>query len=793
MHDTSGCRAAGAPTRGAPRRKAMLRVLLLSVFPVVGASAAVIATVPAAQAQTYRFNAIRVEGNQHIESGTIVSTLNLPRGKPVSAAELNDAYQRLAARGLFEKIVLTPEGSTLVVKVREYPTIDRIAFEGNHRFKDKQLATLIKSVAHRVYSPAQAEADAATIAQFYRVKGRYAAIVTPKVIKRPDNSLDLVFEIQEGKTTEVQRITIIGNHHFSNRRLRQVLATKQAGLLHQLIQSDTYEKERIAEDRDKLTKFYQRRGFIDFQINNVTSEFERNRSGFFLTFTVHEGLQYRFGKISMASDVPGLSIAPYERALRIHEGRLYSPLPVNESIERIENLLAQNGVNFVQVDPVVTRDRAQQTLNIVFTLKRAPRVFVQRIDIEGNTTTLDRVIRREFRTAEGDPFNPRKIQAAAARLRKLGYFSSVEVNTKPGSEPDEVIVDVNVKEKPTGSLTFGLSYGVASGVGAAINFSESNFLGRGQYFGIQLNTGVDNAATSLQFSEPHLLGRNVEFGFQAFYSRQNYNNTYFNSSSLGVQPSLTFPVSDNGRLQLRYRIARDKMTNVDSGAAVKSAVLLSEVGSKSTSSLGYEYTYDSRRTGLDPDDGVKLSFSQDFAGLGGNNRYIKTGAELGGQTRVMQDEVTLRASLEGGLLSMLGGQSSRAVDRYYNSGQIRGFRPWGIGPRELSATNQDALGGNKYVALHLEADFPLGLPTEYNISGGVFWDMGSVWGLNASERALLNASSQDTANFHLRSAIGFSIFWKTPIGPLRFNFSKAIKKEPYDRVQNFDLSISTQF
>ncbi|GHE01346.1 outer membrane protein assembly factor BamA [Allgaiera indica] len=760
---------------------------------ILGTGAALVASAPAAQAQSYRFTSIKVEGNQHIESGTIVSILHLQRGKALSAADLNDAYQRLAQKHLFESIVLTPRGNTLVVKVTEYPTIDKIAFEGNERYKDKELSKLIKSTAHRVYSPAQAEADAATIAKFYYARGRYAAIVTPKIIKRPDNAVDLVFEIREGKTTEVQRISIIGNQHFTNRRLRQVLATKQAGLLHQFIQSDTYLHERIAEDRQKLTEFYQRRGFIDFEILDVASEFERNRSGFFLTFTVHEGLPYTFGKITMASDVPGLSAKPYEKALRIRAGSTYSPLVMKDNIRRIENILAEQGVTFVTVDPVITRDRANQKLNIVFTLKKSPRVFVQRIDIQGNTTTLDRVIRRQFHTAEGDPFNPRKIQAAADRLRKLGYFSDVEVSTKPGSGPDEVIVDVNVKEKPTGSLTFGLSYGVSSGVGAVVNFAESNFLGRGQAVNFQINTGVNNASSVVSFVEPYLLGRDVQFGFNAFYSRQNYYNTYFDSSSYGVQPSLTFPVSNNGKLTLNYRFASDSMSNVDSGAAVPSAVLQSEVGSRTTSSLGYEYSFDSRRTGLDPNDGIMMSFGQDFAGAGGANRYIKTSAKLAGQTRIFDDEVTLRATLKGGLLSMLSGQSSRAVDRYNNNGEIRGFRPWGIGPRDLNATNQDALGGNKFAVLRLEADFPLGLPAEYGISGGVFWDMGSVWGLNSSELALMTASSQDTAKFHLRSAIGLSIFWKTPIGPLRFNFSHAIKKESYDRVQNFDLTISSQF
>ncbi|WP_233192695.1 outer membrane protein assembly factor BamA [Acidimangrovimonas sediminis] len=765
----------------------------MSLFLATTSGSAILVSAPAAMAQAYRFTSVKVEGNQNIETGTILSYLKLKRGQTVSAADLNDAYQRIAGTGLFQNVTLTPSGSTLIIKVTEYPTIGQIAFQGNSRFKDDELKKIIKSVAHRVYSPTQAESDAATLGEFYRAKGRYAAIVTPRVIKRPDNRVDLVFEIQEGKTTEVQRLSFVGNRSFSDRRLRQVLATKQAGILHQFIQSDSYLRERISEDRQKLTQFYQRRGFIDFQILDVASELKGNRSGFFLTFTVQEGQQYKFGNISVSSNVEGLDAAPYRKLVEAQQGKLYSPVPIKDTIEKIENQIAQQGINFISVDPKVTRHNADGTLDVNFTLVKRARVFVQRIDIEGNTTTLDRVIRRQFHTAEGDPFDPRRIQAAADRVRALDYFSDVQVTTKPGSSPDKVIVDVNVKEKPTGSLTFGVSYNIDSGIGAAISFGESNFLGRGQKLNFTLNTGVDNASSSISFTEPFLLGRNVAFGFDAFYTRQSYDNTYYDSRSVGLQPSLTFPISNNGRLELRYRVSSDRMNNIDSDATTASSVLKSEEGTKTSSSLGYTYSFDSRRTGLDPNDGVVFKFGQDFAGFGGDTKYIKTSAMTGAQTRIWNDEVTLRATLEGGVLSMLDEQSSRAVDRYSGASKIRGFKAWGIGPRDLSASNQDALGGNKYVSLRLESEFPIGLPEEYGITGGLFWDFGSVWGLNSSEYNMLDAASQDTAKFHLRSAVGFSIFWTTPIGPLRFNFSKAIKKESYDQPRSFDLTISTKF
>ncbi|SHI44830.1 Beta-barrel assembly machine subunit BamA [Palleronia salina] len=741
-----------------------------------------------ARAQSFQFNDIRVEGNERVDPNSIVSLLDLPRGQTVSAGELNAAYQRLQNAGLFETVEIAPSGSTLVVRVNEWPTIRRINIEGNSRLDDEELTALIESTPRRVYAPNVAESDAAAIADAYQQSGRLAATVTPRIIRRGDNQVDLVFEVAEGRVTEIERLSFVGNRDFSDRRLRRVLATKQAGLLRAIIGRDTFVADRIAFDRQLLTDFYQSRGYADFRILSVTNELARDRGAFFITFNVEEGPSFDFGSVTASSEIPGLNAAEYLAVSQIDPGQTYSPQAVDNAVTRMERLAIRNGLNFVRATPQITRDPRNLRLNVNFVLERGPRIFVERIDIEGNATTLDRVIRREFTMVEGDPFNPREIRAAAERIRALGYFSNADVEARDGTGPGQVIIDVDVEEQPTGSLSLGGAYSTDSGIGLNVGYQESNFLGRGQTLSFNISTGTDATSSNLTFVEPYFLGRDLAARFSVFYDTSDFDEAEYNTRVVGFSPALTFPVSERGRLQLSYRLAKESILDVDANS---SPIIQREEGAAYTSSIGYTYTYDTRRTGLDPNTGVLLRFGQELAGLGGDSEYIKTTASGTAQTRVWNEEVTLRATLEGGAINALNGDTTRITDRFFlNTRQMRGFERLGLGPRDTNAPNEDALGGNIYAVARLEADFPLGLPEEYGISGGVFFDAGSVWSLD--DTAGFGGNAVDDG-FSLRTAVGVSVFWTTPLGPLRFNFAKALSKEPYDRTQVFNISVSTSF
>ncbi len=743
----------------------------------------------AALAQSYTFSSIQVSGLERIETATVLKLAGIGRGSAVTAGELNDAYQRIQGSGLFESVEIVPQGGSLLIRVREYPTINIINFEGNKILKDEELATLVSSQSRHVYSPATAEADAQRIADTYAARGRLAASVNPKLIRLDGNRVDIAFEIAEGSVTEVERLSFTGNQAYSDARLRQVLESKQAGIFRRLIQSDSFVPERVEFDKQLLTDFYRSRGYIDFQILGVANEFSRERDAFFMTFNLYEGQSYAFANITTVSEVAGVDAAEFEREVRVKPGATYSPTDIDTTISRMEALALNKGLTFVQIDPRITRNDRDLTVDLTLALVRGPRVFIERIDIEGNTTTLDEVVRRQFRTVEGDPFNAREIRNAAERIRALGFFSNTDVNTRPGSAADQVVVDVNVTEQPTGSLSFGATYGVSSGLGGNISLSESNFLGRGQYVALNFSTASSSADTLITFIEPMLLGRDLKFKFNAFQKVSENDYANYSTDRTGLSVGLDFPLSRASRLEVRYAASRDELYDVSTDS---SPILQNEetAGALISSGLGYTFNYDTRLTGLNPKSSVQLRFGQDFMGLGGDVQAIRTSAMLSAQTKVFREAVTLRAELEGGAVSMLGGQTSTVLDRFSGNGKVRGFEPNGYGPRDLGATNQDALGGNVYAALRLEAQFPLGLPEEYGILGGVFLDVGSVWGLDDGSAALDLGGSDD---MHLRSAIGVSLFWKTVIGPLRFNFSKALLKEDYDVEQNFDFTISTTF
>lgn len=776
-----------------PRFFGQCKTLASTVLTVSFCAALTIAWVAPAtpvRAQQVTLNSISIDGNVRIGDAAILTRAGIARGQTVSAAQLNEAYQRLIDSGLFETVTFDPRGNGLQITVVELPTINRISFEGNNRLDDEALAAAINSNERRVFNPAQVERDADLIATAYANEGRLAARVSPTIIRRSDNRVDLVFEIFEGDNIEIERLSFIGNREYSDRRLRRVLETKQAGFFRAVVRSDLLVEDRIEFDRQLLRDFYLSRGYIDFRVNSVNAELTEERDGYFLVFNVQEGQRFRFGEINVTSNVPGADSDVYRDIVKIKPGVVYSPTLLENDIARMERQALRDGVDFLRVEPRVTRDDRNLELDIEYVLTRGPRVFVERIDVEGNTTTLDQVVRRQFNSVEGDPFNPREIREAAERIRALGYFETAEVNAREGSTPDQVVVDVDVVEAPTGSFSFGASFSNNDGLGFAIRFAEQNFLGRGQRLSLSVATAEESRRYGITFEEPAFLGRDLTFGLRFDIAETDSSFTTYDTDRFIFQPSLTFPVGENSTLQLRYTAEQSEMTARET--PVNGVVIGNEiaVGEQSSSAIGYQLTYDTRIGGLDPNSGYLLQFSQDFAGVGGDAQYIKTVARAIGETRVWNEEVTLRASLEGGALSWSGG-TNRAVDRFLNNTNIiRGFEPGGIGPRDLSVSGEDPLGGNLYVAARFEAEFPLGLPEEYGITGGVFYDVGNFWDLSDVNTAGGTIVGEGGS---FRHVIGFAILWNTPVGPLRFNFTDAIRKEEFDRDQTFELTLSTSF
>ena len=752
-----------------------------------------------AQAQSFQISNVIVEGNRRIETATIQSFSGIEAGNFLSAGDVNDAVQRVRNSELFESVSASFVGSALKIEVVEFPTVNAIAFEGNQVLSQVELTNLVNTLPRRVYSVSQVSDDTDSIAAAYADRGHISASVEPRIIRRSANRVDVIIEIIEGGVVEIERISFVGNRQFSDGRLRRVLRTKQAGLLRLIIQRDTLVEDRIEFDKKVLTDFYNSRGFIDFQTLSVNSELSKTRDSFFITFHVQEGQQYKFGKTSTLTTLPNVDTTKFDDAITVKTGKFYTPDIVENTIVRMERQALNLGLDFVRVEPRVSRNDSDLTLDIDFILSRGPRVFVERINISGNTTTLDRVIRRQFKIVEGDALNPREIRASAERIRALGFFSTSDVSTQEGSASNQRVVDVSVSEKPTGSLSFGANYNSANGIGLLASFREANFRGRGQATNASINTTASTKNLSFSFEEPAALGRDVSLRLGLKYGRTNGNNARYDTENSDTFSALGFPLSNVETLELKVFSEAELLSNVTTNSnIIKNEAL---AGRRSNFGLGYGYSFDNRRTGLNPKAGTFLKFSQDFA-LDRSNSFVRTNLKLGGETYVRNEDVKLTGIFDFGAFLSGNGSSNRVTDRYFlGANMFRGFAAGGLGPREVnypgSTPTNDALGGNFYAVARFETKFPLGLPEEYGLDFGAFFDVGSVWGLNTNSLNTAVLASTPTqvlySNFNVRAVAGVSIFWTTPIGPLRFNWTDALKKASEDVEQTFDLTVSTSF
>ena len=744
----------------------------------------------AVSANTFRLNSIAVNGNNRISNAAIVNYSRLILNKQVSSGDLSTAYEKILNTGLFKDVSFKQVDRNLIITVEEYPTINEISFEGNKKFTDEKLSSYIETRSRYVFSPKTLEADVAELQNVYRNSGRLSARINPKVIKLSDNRVDLIFEIYEGSIVEIEKINFVGNRNFSDRRLRRVLSSKQAGLFRKIISRDNLINEKISLDKKLLADFYKNRGFANFQINDVSSELSEEKDGFFITYNITEGPQFSIGKIKLNSNLKEIVPSTFSKFIDLNSGEIYSPDAIRKNVTNLEEKLQAIGFEFIRVRPIITPNMTNLAMDVELFFEKGQRLFVERIDISGNTATLDRVVRRQFFILEGDPFNQRKIKAAENRIRALGLFSDVSVKVLPGSEDTQVVIDVEVVEQPTGSLTFGAGYSNETGLGGIIEYGERNFLGRGQSLSFAIKTGRDDQLYELSFYEPMFLRNDLGFGLELSVKDTNQQNASYDTKNLEFQPYITFPLGENSKIRIEYSVAQTDLSNpVNVGSIITNEVNEGEITS---SSLGFVLSHDTRPLKGSVEDGVIYRVGQQFLGLGGDKTGLKTTIKAVVQKNTFKDDLKLSAEFEGGILTFTKGDS-RVVDRFFlSSRKMRGFEPGGVGPREClngvcGVSKNDALGGENFAVARFEAEFPLGLPDEYGLTGGLFYDVGNLWSLTKTNNDVLY---EDGA---WRQAVGASIFWRTPIGPLRFNFSDVLSKELYDRDESFDLTISTRF
>jgi outer membrane protein insertion porin family len=795
-----------------------------------------------AYAQTLTVNSIIIQGNQRVESDTIRSYFRPGPNGRLDAFQIDEGVKALYNTGLFRDVRPSIQGGRLIITVVENPVINRIVFEGNKKVKDEQLKSEIQSKERGTLSRPVVQADVARLVEVYRRSGRFDIRIEPKIIELPNNRVDLVFEINEGGKTGVKLIQFIGNQAYSSYRLKDVIKTSETGLLAFLQTGDIYDPDRIEADRELLRRFYLKHGFIDVRVVSAIGEYDPARRGFVVTFAIEEGEQYRFGSVDVQSTIRTLNPWLLRSKLRAFPGDVYNAEAVEKTVEEMTIEAAKQGFAFATVRPRAARDNQTRTVNIVFMVDEGQRVYIERINIHGNTRTRDYVIRREFDIAEGDAYNRALVNRAERRLKNLNYFKTVRITPEPGSAPDRVILNVDVEEQSTGEFQVSGGYSTSDGWLAEVSVAERNLLGRGLFAKAAVQYGQYARGASISFVDPYFLGYRVAFGVDIFGKIQ-YPTNYisYSTTTYGFSTRLGFSLREDLALQVRYSLSHQQVSlpqylndcilspaaPINGGTGVLPGDPCHLNGEASlgvrrdlanggvlTSAIGYSLTYSTLDNNRHPTAGVLTELRQDFAGVGGDVRFIRTAGDAWGYREVVSD-VVAALHVQGGYVTGWGcGRNNngsllfsppeclRMLDQFQmGPNLVRGFAPAGIGPRDLTSfaftSTGDALGGSMYWGASLEVQTPLYfLPKDAGIKIAAFADAGSLWNYSgptgwAATGEVISGSfcaappcPLDNA-MHIRSSVGVGLLWDSPFGPLRFDYSFPLTQEPYDRTQRF--------
>jgi outer membrane protein insertion porin family len=759
-------------------RGGVLAALMMFAAPAVATLGVAFVSSPAA-AQTV--STIEVQGNKRVEIETIRSYFKGGEGGRLDQGQIDDGLKALIETGLFQDVQIKRAGNRLVVVVVENPVIGRVAFEGNKKVKDEQLAAEVQSKARGTLSRPMVQSDAQRIAEIYRHAGRYDVTVTPEIIEQPNNRVDLIFTITEGAKTNVKSVEFIGNSAYSSYRLKDVIKTHESNLLSFISGSDVYDSDKVEADRDLIRRFYLKHGYADVQVVAALTEYDPARKGFLVTFKIEEGLPYRVASVTYQSSIATFDGNTLSSFSRVSVGSTYDAEALEKSVEEMQIECSRRGYAFAVVRPRGDRDFETHTVSIVFTIDEGPRTYIERINVRGNTRTRDYVIRREFDISEGDAYNRALVDRAERRLKNLDFFKTVKISTEPGSSSDRVILNVDLEEKSTGDFSVSGGYSTVDGPLAEVSISERNFLGRGLYAKASVTYGEFARGVSLSFVEPYLLDYRVALGLDVFY-REQLANLYisYGTNTIGFSPRLGFQLREDLSLQLRYSIYQQSITlpttlndcnnispanakgmpfnptpnfiiqelggvdptgNAQAGfapgcladgqASLPVREQLSK-GSETISMVGYSLDYNTLDNNKSPTDGLLINFKQDFAGVGGDASYLKSTIDAKYYAPLIGDAVLLLRG-QAGSLNSVGGYQLQVLDNFQmGPNLVRGFAPNGIGPRDLTffpfTGTGDALGGTKYWGASVEIQVPFWfLPKDIGLKGAIHADAGSLW------------------------------------------------------------------
>ena len=746
---------------------------------------------PAQPAQPARvIQHITVSGTQRVEAGTVLTYVNIREGDNYDPATVDQALKALFGTGLFSDVKINFNNGTLAIRVVENPIVNQVVFEGNDKVSTKDLTKEVQIKPRGTFTRARVQADIQRIIELYRRNGKFAARVDPQIIQRPQNRIDLIFSITEGPTTGIARINFIGNKIYDDNTLKGQIATEESAWYKILASNDNYDPDRLAFDREQLRRFYVNHGYADFTVVSAVAQLAQDRKNFYVTFTINEGPRYKFGKITINSQIKELAPSSLRPTIPIVSGDIYNAETVQKSIDALTNAAGTKGYAFAEIHPRIARNRDTKTIDLIFDIAQGPRVYIGKINIAGNTRTLDKVIRREFRLVEGDAFNRVLVDRSRTRIRALGFFKEVDVKNTSGSAPDRTDITVAVTEQSTGQLQLGLGYSSASQLTGEFSYTEQNLFGRAQYLKTSVSVSQISKLYQFSFTEPYFLDRPLAAGFDIYKAQTDYRQATYSSDTSGLTLRLGFPISEFSSVGLRYTY---QITQIFPFSNAPLEIRLA-AGNTYGSIFGFTYGYSTLDDVRKPTTGVTFSFSQDFAGFGGNLRFIKTQAEFAGYRPAFDGAIIHSLALHSGIIQSYDGTPIPINQRFFEGGDsFRGFAIAGIGPRDLDAPlNTGAIGGNVFAIGTYSARLPSLLPESYGISIAAFTDFGTLGRVDNVIRSCTQISCVKD-NFAFRASAGLSFGWRSPFGPLQIDVGVPFVKTKYDRPQLLHFSAGTGF
>lgn len=733
----------------------------------------------------HKINHIQYKGNNRIPDETIFAYLDVNKGDSIDQDKLDQATKSLFKTGFFSDVAMTVSGSELTVQVQENPMINKVYFDGNHKIDDDDLLPEVNLKSRAIFSNSKVQEDVNKLIKLYQKSGRYSVKIQPKLIHLDQNRVNLIYEIYEGAEAVIQNIIFDGNNSYSHSDLAEVIMSKEYKWYRFFSNAATYDYDKMRYDAELLRKFYMNHGFANFRVISRVAELSPTKESFIMTFVIDEGDVYTYQDFNLDCALKKIDTNDLQKIIELKVGAEFNQGDIEETVEALTDYLGNYGYPFVEITPIIHRHDSTKTVSITFKVKEEYKAYVNKITIKNNSRTLDKVIRREFKIAEGDPYNISKIQRSKQKIEDLAFFQKVDFKNVKTEDPDKIDIEVEVEEASTGGLNLLGGYNTSSGALGSVTLTEQNFLGKGQEVSLGTSFSKKDKEFNFSFTEPKFLDKDLSAGFDLFHSSHNsQKESSFSSKKAGFILRTGYGLTEYLSHGISYGYKKEKVYNVPTNA---SRYVKQQEGRYGISAISHSLVYDKRDSATDPKQGYLMRFDQELAGVGGNTKYFANAVSGAHYTPFFKKAATLVFKAEAGAKRGLKKQKLRLADRYFvGADQLRGFRDAGIGPRDTLSLEHEALGGKKFVTSTVEFVFPVGLPRELDVKGAIFHDAATLYGTDEKGVGIL-----DKRNF--RASYGASLYWKSPLGNIGLHYGIPYKKQKFDKVSKFNLTFGHAF